>query len=177
MPCVYMLCGLPFAGKTTLAKRLVQHLGFPYVSIDEINGMRGLGENNSWIGPADWDLTYVEAFRQLDAHLRVGHSVIYDAANFTHAEREDVRALAAQYGASTHVIYVTTPEATVRQRWQANRVTPVRNDIRDDFFKQVVTQFTPPAEDEHVLYYANEQNVEAWIERLTMLEQTERKSL
>ncbi len=46
MPRVYILCGLPFAGKTTLARTLAQHLDLPRVSIDEINGERGLGFDN-----------------------------------------------------------------------------------------------------------------------------------
>lgn len=163
MPHIYMLCGLPFAGKTTLAKLLAQRLGLPRVSIDEINGGRGLGHNNSWISPADWDITYAEAYRQLDTYLRSGCSVIHDAANFTRTERGDVRTVAAQSGSDTCVIYVTTPEATVHQRWQENRLTHIRNDIRDDFFEQVVTQFTPPTEDEHVLYYDNAQDVDEWI--------------
>lgn len=163
MPRIYMLCGLPFAGKTTLAKVLAPHLGLPRVSIDEINGVRGLGHNNSWISPADWDITYAEAYRQLDAYLRSGCSVIHDAANFTRAERDDVRAVAAHSGSDTCVIYVTTPAATVCQRWQENRLTHIRNDIRDDFFENVMTQFTSPTEDEHVLCYDNGQDVDAWI--------------
>jgi broad-specificity NMP kinase len=30
-PTLYILCGLPFAGKTTLAKELVKHFGFVHI--------------------------------------------------------------------------------------------------------------------------------------------------
>jgi adenylate kinase family enzyme len=34
---LYILCGLPFAGKTTLAKELVKRFGFVHIGIDQIN--------------------------------------------------------------------------------------------------------------------------------------------
>jgi predicted kinase len=168
MPRVYILCGLPFAGKTTLARALAQHLDLPRVSIDEINGERGLGFDNAPIASEDWDITYAESYRQLDKHLRAGCSVIYDAANFTRAERDKARAVAAQSGSDTCVIYVTTPKPLVRQRWLLNRLTHKRNDIRDDYFANVITQFEPPTEDENVLPYSNEQGVDEWIEQSSL---------
>lgn len=165
MPRVYILCGLPFAGKTTLAKALVQQLNLPRVSIDEINGERGLGFANSLISSEDWEITYAESYRRLDAHLRAGRSLVYDAANFTRAERDKARDVAAESGSDAAVIYVTTPEATVRQRWLRNRLTHERNDIRDDYFAHVITQFEPPSEDENILLYSDEQEVKLWIEQ------------
>ncbi len=167
---VYILCGLPFAGKTTLAKLLIQRLDLVRVSIDEINDVRGLGANNSEISLEDWDITYAESYRQLAVYLRTGRSVIYDAANFTRAERDNARVVANQCGSDARVIYVTTPEASVRQRWLENRVTHIRNDIRDDYFEIGISQFEPPAEDEHVLFYSNEQDVREWIERNVAIE-------
>ena len=164
MPCIYILCGLAFSGKTTLAKALVQRLGLSRVSIDEINTARGVGLDNAWISPEDWDLTYAESYRQLDEHLRAGHSVIYDAGNFNRAERDKARAIAACNDAGSLVIYVTTPEAVARARWQHNRFTHERNDIRDDYFEIGLQMFEPPTTGEHMLLYSNEQNVDAWIE-------------
>jgi predicted kinase len=163
MPHMYILCGLAFAGKTTLARALMQHLGLSRVSIDEINNARGVGFNNQLISLKDWELTYVESYRQLDEHLRSGRPVIYDAGNFNRAERDKARAIAALSGADTCVIYVTTPEPIARQRWLRNRVTHERNDIRDDYFEIGVAQFEPPGEDEHALLYNNEQDVDIWI--------------
>jgi len=164
MPCVYILCGLPFAGKTFLAKALVRHLNLPRVSIDEINSERGLGFDNAPISSEDWGITYAESYTRLDAYLRAGRSVVYDAANFTRAERDKARAVAAQSGSEAVVLHVTTPEPIVRQRWLRNRLTHERNDIRDDYFAVVITQFEPPAADENVLCYSNEQDASLWVE-------------
>lgn len=170
MPRIYILCGLPFAGKTTLAKALAQRLNLSRVSIDEINGERGLGFNNAPISSEDWDITYAESYRQLNAHLRAGRSVIYDAGNFSHAERDKARAIAAHNGSDTLVIYVTTAAPIVRARWLRNRLTNERNDIRDDYFAIGITQFEPPDEDEHIVRYSTEQEVSTWIEQLVALD-------
>ena len=163
MPLVYILCGLAFAGKTTLAKALVQRLGLSRVSIDEINTARGVGLDNAWISPEDWDLTYAESYRQLGQHLRAGHSVIYDAGNFNRAERDKARAVAAHSGSGALVIYVTTPEPVARERWQRNRLAHERNDIRDDYFEIGIAMFEPPTADENVLLYSSGQDVDEWI--------------
>ena len=169
MPHIYILCGLPFAGKTTLARTLIQRLDLVRVSIDEINGVRGLGFNNSPISSEDWNLTYNESYRQLALYLHIGRSVVYDAANATRWERDKARAIATQHHAETQVIYVTTPASITRQRWLTNRITPVRNDIRDDYFEMGIQHFEPPADDEHVLLYNNAQDVNIWIEECISL--------
>jgi hypothetical protein len=42
-PVLIHMCGLPFAGKTTLARGIIAQLGWHYVSLDAINTERGMG--------------------------------------------------------------------------------------------------------------------------------------
>jgi hypothetical protein len=44
---VSTLCGLPFAGKSTVARQLAAELGAPIVRLDDINAERGLGRVSS----------------------------------------------------------------------------------------------------------------------------------
>jgi predicted kinase len=162
---VYILCGLPFAGKTTLAKALVERLGFARVDMDEINTRKGVGLHGEAIVQEEWDDTYAESYRQLDQLLQAGQSVLFDAANFTKAQRDCLRTIAAKHGASTQVIYLDVSEAEARQRWLQNRITQQRYDVRDDDFTYVVTYFDVPTPDEHVLQYHPSQSVDEWIER------------
>jgi gluconate kinase len=38
---LFIMCGIAFSGKTTVAKELVQTIGCAYVSLDDINAERG----------------------------------------------------------------------------------------------------------------------------------------
>lgn len=165
---VYILCGLPFSGKTTLAKALVARLGFARVDMDEINTRKDVGLHGEAISQEDWDRTYAESYGQLGELLQAGQSVLFDVANFTKAQRDYLRTIAAKHGVFARVIYLDVSELEARQRWLQNRVTHQRYDVRDDDFAYVVTYFEAPTPDEHVLRYHPSQSVDEWIEQLLL---------
>jgi predicted kinase len=160
---LYILCGLPFAGKTTLAKGLVSELGIKRVAIDDINTERGLWDDEKGLSPEEWTHVYNEAYRRIGLLLGQGERVMDDSTNFTREQRDRLRAIAARHNAATTVIYVTTPLAETRRRWQENRSTRVRGDVRDDDFTQVVENLEAPTEDENVLRYDGSTPVTEWI--------------
>lgn len=61
---LYLLCGMPFSGKTTFGKSVAQYLNAFYISLDEINEARGLfgGEG---IPVEEWGKTHYLAIEQL----------------------------------------------------------------------------------------------------------------
>ncbi len=161
-----MLCGLPFAGKTTLAKELADWLGIKRVALDEINTERGIWNDETGLSPEEWDATYQEAYHRIAACLRQGESVIDDSTNFTRAQRDRLRSIAEQYQATTTVIFVDVLVSEARRRWQENRQTALRADVRDEDFAHVLHHFVPPTEDEQVLRYDGSLEARAWV-RLT----------
>lgn len=160
-----ILMGLPFAGKTTLARALVARFGSTLIRIDSLNTARGLGRDGESLTPAQWGDTYRRAFNLLDAALGAGKTVVFDAVNFTVGQRDDVRARAAVYGVSAIVIYVTTPEAESRRRWQRNRETGERADVTDADFANVAEHFQPPTAMEKGLAYDGVEEMESWAQR------------
>ncbi len=164
-PYLYILCGLPFAGKTTLAKEMVNLLGIKRISIDEINGERGIWNDETGMSPEEWTKTYEIAYQRIATFLSQGESVVDESANFTQEQRDHLRAIAEQYNAQTCVIFVDISLAEVQRRWQENRQTSVRNDVRDDDFAHVVEYFELPIEDENVLRYDESEPSEVWIRR------------
>jgi len=162
-PRLYILCGLPFAGKSTLAKDLAQALGLVYIELDAINGERGLGLNGASISSLEWEGTYQESYRRLDHFLSEGQSVVYDATNFTREQRDRLRIIAMKHGLPSKVIYLDVPEAVVWECWQQNRETGNRFDVRDEDFAQVVDNFQPPTSEENVVVYNQTLSVSEWI--------------
>ena len=159
---LYILCGLPFAGKTTLALALVQWFGFTHIALDDINSERDLGLTGDAISQSDWARSYAEAHRRLDAALAGGQSVIYDATNFNRKERDRLHKIAARYNISTTVIYLDLADEA-RHRWQANRRTRSRYDVRDEDFAQVADNFDPPTADEDTLTYDGSLPLDEWV--------------
>jgi predicted kinase len=165
-PSLYFLCGLPFAGKSTLARALAALTGARHVALDAINTERGLGLDGAPITSEQWDETYTEAYRRIEEALAAGDSVVYDETCFLRAQRDRVRAIAARTSAHAQLIWVTTPEEVARERLQANRQTGARFDVRDDNFAQVVTRFEPPTPDERALRYDGAGPPQEWLARM-----------
>lgn len=151
-PTLYALCGLPFAGKSTIARELAKEVGASIVRLDAINAERGLGLDGQPIPPHEWERTYAEAYQRLEHALAADSSVIFDHVNFTRAERDRVRHIAAQHGANVQIVYVPVTAAEARRRRLANRARGDRNDVRDDDFELVVTHFEPPDDERDVVW-------------------------
>jgi predicted kinase len=161
--CLYILCGLPFAGKSSLARALAKAVSAAYVELDAINGERGLGLDGKRISSLDWDETYRIAYQRIDGFLREERPVVYDSASFTRTQRDEVRTIAKKYGVLSKVIYVEVPENIIKERLLQNRKTRLRYDVRDDDFAHVLDNFQPPEDDEHVVCYDQTVPVGAWI--------------
>ena len=162
-PYVYLLCGLPFAGKTTLAKALEDWLGVTRIAVDEINTERGVWNEETGLAPEEWTATYQEAYHRMATVLSRGESVIDDSTNFTREQRDRVRSIAEQFHAHPLVIFVDVPVPEVLRRWQENRHTPMRGDVRDEDFAEVLDHFDSPTPDEHVLCYDGTMPVGDWV--------------
>ncbi len=165
VPYLYILCGLPFAGKSTLAHELEKRLGIIYVGLDRINDMFGVGLHGATIPSEQWDRTYTEAYRQVDMFLAARHDVLFDAANFTRAQRDFQRTIADKHAAQSLVIYVEVPLMEVRRRWLVNRSTKQRHDVRDENFAHVVDCFEPPTTEEPFISYNQAQPLDEWIQQ------------
>lgn len=165
-PHLYILCGLPFAGKSTLARKLAQQLPCVHLETDALNTELGYGLAGAPISEQQWAATYRAAHQRLDTLLRAGQCVVFDATNGRRVQRERLRQIAKRYAAATTVILVTTTQETARARLYENRVRRVRNDVRDEDFALVAARFQVPTEDESVVPYATTWPLMIWLEQV-----------
>lgn len=165
-PSLLILCGLPFAGKSTLAVALAHRLTMRLVCMDAINMERGLGLDAAPISSDQWAETYREMYRRLDEMLAAGISVVYDAPNATRQERDDARAIAARNNAAARIIYVPIRPDEAWTRLLANRTNPIRHDVRDADFDDVLRRFEPPNDEPDTIAYDPTIPIAAWISRI-----------
>ncbi len=110
-PTLYILCGLPFSGKSRLARELSQRFGFPIVSIDTIRENRGFSwEENEKVTIEDWKSIFEESYQVTLSLLRSGKNVLYDSANQDRVSRDKLRSLVAEGGFPTKVIFLDVSE-------------------------------------------------------------------
>ena len=122
-PTLYLLCGLPGSGKTTLAKRLEQEAPALRLTPDE------------WMTPLygasicepdsldRWNIAHdrVEKIQWQIAEraLLLGVNVVLDFGVWAREEREDFRARAAALGARSELIFLDQPLDVLKERVKA----------------------------------------------------------
>ncbi len=108
MATLFMLCGLPGSGKTSLAKRLEAH-GALALSLDDWIVARGTDDELSEeVAQEQWQIA-AEA-------LKAGRDVVLDWGFDSRQERGDIRARAAAIGASARLVFLDLPKPELYRR-------------------------------------------------------------
>ena len=96
---LYVFCGIPFSGKTTIASRLAEKLGFVRIDLDEVKfQIFGVNINDNQIDKTSWDKVYKKMYEEIEANLKAGKTVINDTGNFTKNERTRIKQIAEKQG-------------------------------------------------------------------------------
>lgn len=140
-PRLYVLTGLPGAGKTTYAQR---HLaGAVRISLDDLRLMMSGSAYHAGYEP----MVVVAAAALLDALLaragELGYDVVFDATNVTRAWRGDAIARARRHGVEPHAIYFDVPLQTARARNRRRAQA-----VPDAVLLRFHAQLEPPSADE-----------------------------
>jgi predicted kinase len=159
-----IVCGLSFAGKSTLAEAICDAYGYLQVDVDVTKDeLFGPGVDDEDLRPGAWAEIYTETDDRIVAHLRNGDSLVDASRNFRQAERDRARALADRVGVEIVLVYVDTPEAVVRQRWAENRDKKTRRDVSDRAFEEIISVMEPPSAGEKALVYHHDDCIERWL--------------
>lgn len=159
-----IICGLSFAGKTTLGKAICQRFGYVEVDVDETKTqLFGLAIKDEELLPPDWERIYAAADEQIERLLHAGHSVVDASRNFSKAERRLAKGLAERAGVPLVTIYVDTPEGVARQRWLENRKNPRRRDVSESDFADILRAMQPPDAGENPIVFHYSNDIAAWL--------------
>lgn len=163
---VIVLCGLPFAGKSTLARALAERLDLVHVEVDQAVRETAEYVPGAPIPRSAWITAYRVSYRRMEAALAAGRSVVLDATNYRRLHRDLIRAKAARLGAETTVVSIAIAAAEIDARRERNRRSPTRPDVGQDDFAMVQRDMQAPGPDEHPILYAPGMSIDSLVVRL-----------
>ena len=148
---LYIMCGLPFSGKTTIAKQLAKKQEFSVVSVDDIRESLGFYWEKNEASKDDWEKIFKTVELKITSLLKSGNNVIYDSANQDKASRIKFKELAISLGVKSRVVFVDTPMKVILERYSSNLNSKERFHLPEKYFNAAVNTFEPPTEDEDVI--------------------------
>jgi predicted kinase len=115
-----LTCGLPGAGKTTLAKQQAAHRGAVRLTTDE--WLWALG-SSPWHA-ATQEKVERELWRLAQDILRLGLSVVLDFGLWARSERDEMRSVARTLGVGVELHYLDAPADELWRRIDARNSQP-----------------------------------------------------
>lgn len=159
---LYIFTGLPYSGKTTLAKKLSEKLHFQRVSVDIIMDKMDMWREGHPT-PEDWNTAYSKAYEELETLLKEGKDIIFDCGNLPFHERENARQIAMNANSPYKLIYVNTPKREILKRREKNLETKERGHLDDKMMDDAIALFDEPTENEHPIIYNQDMDLDYWI--------------
>lgn len=153
---LFIMCGLPYAGKSFIAKELQNHTDIVCVSIDKIFQESGFNWNtNSLPNAKEWQSIFNDSYVKTEGILAKGKNVLYDSTNQTMESRDKLREVATSVDGTCRVLYIQAPVETVWERWEDNLKNPTRPVVSRELIQATIDMFEEPTESEDVLTIQN----------------------
>jgi len=152
-PTLIAMCGLPFAGKSVLARSLSHELGIRLLSYDfEIYlTQRHLIPPGSSVA-AEYNFVQDIARRQIGTALDAGESLIYDDLLLERDDRRKLAAVAHHHRADLVLVYLDTPLEVIDQRQAENARTRRRHSVPEGDMRLDASLLEPPDPAEQAIY-------------------------
>jgi predicted kinase len=149
MKTLFIMCGLPFSGKSTVARQIARLRNATVISLDEINEKRGLhGAGEGAISTENWARTHEIAIEHLVEATTKGIDIVVDDTNCFRFLRDNYRAHAEKSNYHTIVVVTATPLPEIRDRMAKNSITKERHEVTNHVLDEVAGRFEWPTEDE-----------------------------
>jgi len=148
---LFVLCGFPYSGKTTAAKRLAEITGATHIAIDDFFYEHGYDwDSNKLPNKEGWNQIFADSFTVTKDALSENKNVLYDSTNQTRESRDKLRNIAKAVDAETVVIFFDVPQEMVWERWENNKKNRERSVVSKELVQMTLDAFETPTEDESV---------------------------
>lgn len=166
MPTLYIMCGVGFSGKSTLAKKISEHTGAVLISQDgmffELEKKLNLNLDND----DQWRMLLDVCKEKILENLKQGKSVVFDNTNTRFEHREELRELTKSIDVKTKVVFLNTPIEIQKQRQQKNKENGERHDVKQEYLDQAIAELEIPTESENVLVFKPNTNMKEFLSAL-----------
>ena len=166
MPILYIMCGVGFSGKSTLAKRIAEYFNISLVSQDGLFFEKEKELNLNQDSDEQWEMLLGMCKQRIMELMKEGKSVVFDNVNLKHAHRNELREIAKEAGGKAVVVYLDTLEETLNKRQDRNKVTRERHDVKQEYLDDTKAQLEIPQRDEEVYVFTPETNLEQFLSKL-----------
>src|SRR6266702_2808485 len=134
-----IICGISFAGKSTLAEAIAHRFDYAQVDVDDMKvHLYGPESKDEDLSHVDWVRIYHETDKLIESYLQSGKTVIDASRNFRKDERQLAKSIVTQLRAEAVTIFVDTPEGIARKRLLENRKKQARRDVTDQDFEKIL---------------------------------------
>ncbi|MDP3989154.1 MAG: ATP-binding protein [bacterium] len=156
---LFIICGLPFSGKTYLSTKISESFGIQRISYDDL--WKEIHQKES--RDPNWEeiCSIVEA--RVADELKAGRSVVYDTLNDTVGNREKLKKIAKNNDGEAIVIYADTPLDVIHSRRKENVESGDRHEVSEKNFQGALDRFEVPRPPEVVFRRTPNQPIEAWL--------------
>jgi len=152
-PTLWVCCGLPASGKSSLAEALASKLSIEWLQSDLIRkeGLTSSYDQAAPFGrglyrPAMRHQVYVKLLALAQEVLKQGHDLILDATFSRRKWRDEARLVAADMDANLIVVECVVSEPTIRERLRVREKTAGLSDARLEHFLRIRKDFDPVVE-------------------------------
>jgi predicted kinase len=163
---LYIMCGLGFSGKSTLAKKISEYKNAALVSQNAIYFEKEKELDPTLSSDEEWKLIWNIAIERIVKNLKEGRSVVYDSTNTRREHRDRFRKIASENGARTIVIFLKTPDEVLLARQMKNKETKERHDVKQEYLDQARAEMEIPQSDENVFVFTPETDLVEWLQKL-----------
>lgn len=166
MKTLYIMCGVGFAGKSTLARKIADHFGIALVSQDALYFEKEKELDPHADDDTQWETLLNMCKENIDTLLANDQSVVFDNVNLTREHRNELRVIAQKNDAHAIVVFLNTPIALLDERQEQNKVTAQRHDVEQHHLDNARRQLEIPSEDEEVYTFTPTTDTESFLNTL-----------